>query len=170
MATRPILLSAIFTAILTGSASFAKAAEEHKVKLECECFTTGAFWHLDFVRKQGYLRDKTYVTLFIGWPGGTWTPPTERALQFMVDNLPRDCIWNVSVMNPQKQWPILALAVALGGHVRVGYEDNPYMAPGEFAKNNAVLVERMASIARGLGREIATPDEARNILGLTRPQ
>src|SRR5262245_12921844 len=150
--------------------AYAKAAEEHKVKLECECFTTGAFWHLEFVRKQGYLRESTYTTLFIGWPGGTWTPPTERALQFMVDNLPQNCIWNVSVMNPQKQWPILALAVALGGHVRVGYEDNPYIAPGEFAKNNAVLVERMASIARGLGREIATPDEARKILGLTRAQ
>jgi len=54
--------------------------------------------------------------------------------------------------------------------VRVGYEDNPYMAPGEFAKNNAVLVERMAGIARGLGREIAMPDEARTILGLARPQ
>jgi 3-keto-5-aminohexanoate cleavage enzyme len=54
--------------------------------------------------------------------------------------------------------------------VRVGYEDNPYMAPGEFAKNNAVLVERMVGIARALGREIATPDEARKILGLTRPQ
>src|SRR5205823_5894154 len=111
--------------------AYANAAEEHKVKLECECFTTGAFWHLEFVRRQGYLRKNTYVTLFIGWPGGTWTPPTERALQFMVDNLPPDCIWNVSVMNPQKQWPILALAVALGGHVRVGYEDNPYVAPGE---------------------------------------
>src|SRR5262249_46330462 len=61
--------------------------------------------------------------------GGTWTPPTERALQFMVDNLPQNCVWNASVMNPQKQWPILALAVALGGHVRVGYEDNPYIAP-----------------------------------------
>ena len=73
-------------------------------------------------------------------------------------------------MNPEKQWSILALAVALGGHVRVGYEDNPYIAPGEFAKNNAVLVERMVGIARGLGREVATPDEARQILGLTRPQ
>ena len=132
--------------------AYAKAADEHKVKLECECFTTGAFWHLEFVRKQGYLRKNTYVTLF------------------MVDNLPPDCIWNVSVMNPQKQWPILALATALGGHVRVGYEDNPYVAPGEFAKSNAVLVERMVSIARGLGREIATPDEARKILGLTHAQ
>ena len=148
--------------------AYAKAAEEHNVKLEVECFQTGAFWHLEFVRRHGYLKDKTYTTLFIGWPGGTWTPPTERALQFMVDNLPANCIWNVSVMNPEKQWSILALAVALGGHVRVGYEDNPYVAPGEFAKNNAVLVERMVGIAQRLGREVATPAEARQILGIPR--
>ena len=110
------------------------------------------------------------MTLFIGWPGGTWMPPTERALQFFVDNLPPDTIWNVSVMNPEKQWPILAMAVALGGHVRVGYEDNPYIAPGEFARNNAVLVERMVGISQRLGRDVATPAEARKILGLTRTQ
>lgn len=150
--------------------AYAKAAEEHNVKLECECFQTGAFWHLDFVRKAGYLKKQTYVTLFIGWPGGTWMPPTERALQFFVDNLPPDVIWNVSVMNPEKQWSILALAVALGGHVRVGYEDNPFIAPGEFAKNNAVLVDRMVGIAQRLGREVATPAEARKILGLQRSQ
>ena len=97
-------------------------------------------------------------------------PPTERALQFFVDNLPPDVIWNVSVMNPEKQWPILALAVALGGHVRVGYEDNPYIRPGEFAKNNAILVEKMVGIAQSLNREVATPDEARTILGLERSQ
>jgi 3-keto-5-aminohexanoate cleavage enzyme len=146
--------------------AYAKAAKQHDVKLEVECFTTGAFWNLDFVRRQGHLKEKAYTTLFLGWPGGTWTPPTERALQYMVDNLPDNCVWNVSVMNPHKQWPLLAMAVALGGHVRVGYEDNPYIAPGEFAENNAVLVERMVGIARGLGRDIATPAEARAIIGL----
>jgi 3-keto-5-aminohexanoate cleavage enzyme len=70
--------------------AYAKAAEEHKVKLECECFTTGAFWHLEFVRKQGYLRENTYTTLFIGWPGATRKPPTDRALQYNVDNLPQN--------------------------------------------------------------------------------
>jgi 3-keto-5-aminohexanoate cleavage enzyme len=73
-------------------------------------------------------------------------------------------------MNPEKQWSILSLAVALGGHVRVGYEDNPYVTPGEFAKNNAVLVEKMVRIAQDLGREVATPAEARKILGLQRSQ
>jgi len=147
---------------------YAKAAEQYRVKLEVECFHTGAFWNLEFVRKHGYLKDKAYTTLFLGWPGGTWTPPTEKALIYMVDHLPSDTIWNVSVMNPWKQWDLLSLAVSLGGHVRVGYEDNPYLRPGELAKNNAVLVERMVKIAHGLGREVANPAEARKILALPR--
>jgi len=146
--------------------AYAKAADQHKVKLEVECFHTGAFWNLEFIRRQGFLKENTYTTLFLGWPGGTWTPPTEKALIYMVDHLPQNCIWNVSVMNPAKQWDLLSLAVSLGGHVRVGYEDNPYIAPGELAKNNAVLVERMMKIAQGLGRDVATPKEARRILAL----
>ena len=148
--------------------SYAKAAEEHKVKLEVECFHTGAFWNLEFIRKQGYLKKNAYITLFLGWPGGTWTPATEKALIYLVDHLPKDCNWNVSVMNPEKQWHLLALAVSLGGHVRVGYEDNPYIGPGELAKNNAVLVERMVKIAQGLGRDVATAKEARQMLSLAR--
>jgi 3-keto-5-aminohexanoate cleavage enzyme len=144
---------------------YAKAAEKFKVKLEVECFHTGGFWNLDFVRKQGHL-EHAYCTLFLGWPGGTWTPATEKALIYMVDHLPKNVVWNLSVMNPEKQWDLLSLAVSLGGHVRVGYEDNPYIAPGELAKNNAVLVERMVKIAQGLGRDIATPKEARKIFGL----
>jgi len=148
--------------------AYAEAADAHKVKLEVECFHTGAFWNLEFVRKHGFLKDKAYTTLFLGWPGGTWTPPTEKALIYLVDHLPENCIWNVSVMSPLKQWDLLSLAVSLGGHVRVGYEDNPYIAPGALAKNNAVLVERMVKIAQGLGREVATPREARQILALRR--
>ena len=146
---------------------FCRGALEHGVKTEVECFYTGAFWNLEFIRRQGHLK-QAYTTLFLGWPGGTWTPPTEKALIYMVDHLPPNCVWNVSVMNPQKQWDLLSLAVSLGGHVRVGYEDNPYMAPGELAKNNAVLVERMVRIAQNLGRDIATPKEARKIIGLAR--
>lgn len=143
--------------------AYAEAAEKHNVKLEVECFHTGAFWNLEYVRKQGYLLKDTYTTYFIGWPGGTWTPPTAKGLLNMVDHAPKNTIWNVSVMNPQEHWHILALAISLGGHVRVGFEDNPYIAPGEFAKNNAQLVERIVDIARGLGREIASPQEAREI-------
>lgn len=148
--------------------AYAEAGRKHDVKLEVECFHTGAYWNLEFVRREGYLKEKTYTTLLIGWPGGTWTPPTERALLTMVEHLPANCIWNLSVMNPEKQWDLLSLAVSLGGHVRVGYEDNPYLSPGRLAENNAKLVERMVSIASNLGRNIAGPDEARAILGLSK--
>ena len=151
--------------------AYAKAAEEHKVKLECECFQTGAFWHLEFVRprrlsEEADLRDAVHRL------AGRHLDAADRAGLAVLRRTTcrRICIWNVSVMNPEKQWSILSLAVALGGHVRVGYEDNPYIAPGEFAKNNAVLVDRMVGIAQRLGREVASPDEARKILGLQRSQ
>ncbi len=145
--------------------AYAEAGEKYNVRIEAECFHTGGFWNLEFVRRKGLMQN-AYCTLFLGWPGGCWTPPTEKALMYMVDHLPPNVVWNVSVMNPVKQWDLLALAVALGGHVRVGYEDNPYMRPGELAANNAVLVERMVGMARQIGREIASPEEARAIIGL----
>src|SRR5690606_30303608 len=116
---------------------YARASKRHGVKLEIECFHTGAYWNIDFLRRNKELSGTLYTTLLIGWPGATWTPPTERALIYMVDHLPPDSVWNLSVMNPAKHWDLLSLAVSLGGHVRVGYEDNPYIAPGQFAENNA---------------------------------
>ncbi len=63
---------------------------------------------------------------------------------------------------------MLAHSIALGGNVRVGWEDNPYIRDGVFAKTNAELVRRVVEIARGVGREIATPQEAREIIGIGR--
>jgi 3-keto-5-aminohexanoate cleavage enzyme len=62
--------------------------------------------------------------------------------------------------------PLAALAITMGGHVRVGFEDNVYIEKGVLAESNAQLVEKVARMAKELGREIATPDEARQILGL----
>jgi 3-keto-5-aminohexanoate cleavage enzyme len=58
------------------------------------------------------------------------------------------------------------MAILLGGHVRVGMEDNPFIRPGEYAKSNAELVEKIVRISRELGREVATPSEARKIMGI----
>jgi len=58
------------------------------------------------------------------------------------------------------------MAIGLGGHIRVGYEDNPYLSPGELADSNARLVEKAVKLATLLGREVATPEEARDIIGL----
>jgi 3-keto-5-aminohexanoate cleavage enzyme len=84
----------------------------------------------------------------------------------MTDLLPDFVNYNVSVMSPTTQWKLLSMVIGLGGHVRVGAEDNPYLAPGELADSNARLVEKIVRVAEELGREIATPSEAREIIGL----
>jgi 3-keto-5-aminohexanoate cleavage enzyme len=145
---------------------FCRGALEHGVKTEVECFYTGAFWNLEYIRKQGLLEDPVWATLFLGWQGGAWTPPTHDALLYLVNHLPPRVNWNVSVMDPM-QWRIHALAIAMGGHVRVGWEDNPYLPDGTLARTNAELVEVAVKMAETVGRGIATPAEARAITGVT---
>ena len=93
-------------------------------------------------------------------------PYTPKILQFMVEHLPKDCVFNVSAIGPS-QLPATTHALLLGGHVRVGLEDNLHFGPGQLA-TNVQLVERMVRIIRELGFEPATPTEAREIMGLPR--
>lgn len=148
--------------------AFCRAALDHVVKPEIECFYTGAFWNIEYIRRMGLLDDPVWATLFLGWQGGAWTPPTAEALLFMVHNLPPNVNWNLSVMDAETQWKLLPLAMSLGGHVRVGWEDNPYLPNGELAEQNAELVEVVVRMAEQMGREIASPDEAREIIGIKR--
>jgi 3-keto-5-aminohexanoate cleavage enzyme len=144
---------------------FCRAAQQHGVKTEAECFCTGAFWNVGYMRKAGVLDDPVWATLFLGWQGGAWTPPTHDGLRFLVDNRPPGLNYNVSVMDPM-HWRIHALVIAMGGHVRVGWEDYPYLPNGELAKTNAELVDVIVRMAEAVGREVATPEEARRIIGL----
>jgi 3-keto-5-aminohexanoate cleavage enzyme len=148
--------------------TFSKAALEHRVKPEIECFYTGAFWNMEFIRRKGLLVNPVWATLFFGWQGGAWTPPTHDAVLFMVHHLPAEVNWNVSVMDAATQWRIMPLVIAMGGHVRVGWEDNPYLPNGEVARSNADLVKVVVEMARSIGREVASPAEAREIIGLAK--
>lgn len=145
--------------------AFCRAAQENGVKTEVECFYTGAYWNLNFIREKGLLNNPVWATIFLGWQGGAWTPPTPDALLYMVRHLPHDVNWNLSVMNPAEQWKLHALAISIGGHVRVGWEDNPYLPDGTLAQSNADLVQVAVDLARAVGRDVATPDEARAICG-----
>jgi 3-keto-5-aminohexanoate cleavage enzyme len=146
--------------------TFCAAAREHGVKPEVEAFYTGAFFNLEYVRSKGLLDDPVWATLFLGWEGGAWTPPTSDALDFLVRHLPPRVTWNVSVMNRHEQWGLLAQALGMGGHVRVGWEDNPFLPDGRPSRTNAELVDTIVQMARLIGREPATADEARHIIGL----
>jgi 3-keto-5-aminohexanoate cleavage enzyme len=158
---------------------YARLANERNVKLEIESFTTGAFWAIETMRKGEFynaerqrvdepnlLPDPLWLTIFLGWPGQSWTPPSAKGLQFMVDHLPANANWSTSCMAPDVYWSVIAHAIAIGGNVRVGMEDCPYIEPGIYAKSNGELVERAVRLAREIGREIASPEEARQLTGL----
>jgi 3-keto-5-aminohexanoate cleavage enzyme len=135
------------------------------VKIECECFHYGGVWNAMRLVEQGHLKKPVWITLFLGWKGGCWTPPTLRAMQYMHDHVPEGFQYNTSVMDPAEHWRVLTMAIMLGGHVRVGMEDNPFLAPGQYATSNGQLVEKIVRISRELGRDIASPEEARRIAG-----
>ena len=90
---------------------------------------------------------------------------TIRDLVGMVGSLPPGCTWTATGLG-RNCWSIAAATIAMGGHVRVGFEDNVYMSKGVLAKSNGEMVERVVQMAKLLNREVATPAEAREILGL----
>lgn len=92
---------------------------------------------------------------------------TARDLVFISESIPEGSTWTVAGVG-RNQFPMAALAIVMGGHVRVGFEDNVFIDKGVLAKSNGELVERVVRMAKELGREIATPAEARRILGLTK--
>jgi uncharacterized protein (DUF849 family) len=90
-------------------------------------------------------------------------PPTARNLTAMVDNVPAGSHWGLIGVSRQ-QWTLVAAALALGGSVRVGLEDNFYLPDGAMARSNGELVERAARMTNDAGRRVATVAEARGLL------
>jgi uncharacterized protein (DUF849 family) len=141
----------------------AKAIADTGVKPELEVFEPG---HIVLARRlidDGFIGRPPLFQICLGIPWGA--PATAESMMFMRSLLPPDAMWagfGISRM----EFPMVAQAVVLGGHVRVGLEDNLYVEPGVLAPNNAALVERAVKIVRLLGADVATPAEARGILGL----
>ena len=111
------------------------------------------------------LEEPPYANLVFG--GGTTTVPHPRNLLNLVENLPNNAEFTTLAFGPH-QLPLTTMSMVLGGHVRVGMEDNLYYRKGEPAESSAQLVRRSVRIAEELGRPVASPVEAREILGLTR--
>jgi 3-keto-5-aminohexanoate cleavage enzyme len=148
--------------------NYCRLTKQYGVKPEVEAFHYGAIWNAERLIEKGLLDTPVWTTFFLGWPGGCWTPSTVKALQYMHDHKPANFNYSVSDMHPPTHWQVLTQSMLLGGHVRVGMEDSPYVDDQRtLARSNAELVEKAVRIAREIGREIATPDEARAITGLT---
>jgi 3-keto-5-aminohexanoate cleavage enzyme len=136
------------------------------IPLEIEVFTTGPIWLMNYLIERDLLPEPRWATIFLGWEGATWSPPSADALTYLVSHLPPGTNWGISVMDPATTWPLVSTAITMGGHVRVGWEDNPFLPDGEIAAQNAQLVERVVAEAERLGRGVATPARAREIIGI----
>ncbi|EAX46687.1 protein of unknown function DUF849 [Thermosinus carboxydivorans Nor1] len=140
----------------------AKIMLERNIKPELEIFDTAMINNAVQLHKAGLLKEPLLFNLVLGVKGSL--PATPKNLFFLVESLPPNSVWSVSVIGPQHV-PLSMIAMALGGHVRVGVEDNIYYSKGVLA-TNVTLVERIVNIAKAMGREIATPDDVKRIWGV----
>jgi 3-keto-5-aminohexanoate cleavage enzyme len=113
--------------------------------------------------KEGLISEPLHFNLVLGVPGGA--AGTIKSLMHMVECLPPNCTWTTSGIGAA-QLPLTTAAILLGGHVRVGLEDNIYYSRGVLSEGNKPLVARAARLAKELGRPLATPEETRRILHL----
>ena len=144
--------------------------KERGIKPEMEVYNLSMMTDVEALIEQGLLEKPYYVNFVFGMNKifRSDVPYSPKMLLFSVEHLPPDSIFNVSAV-AASQLPAITLSILLGGHARVGLEDNVSYKKGELAKSNAQLVERAVRIARELGREIATPDEAREMLNIKKP-
>ena len=142
---------------------FAAEMKRRGVKPELEAYHSGCAWVVRYLIENDLLAKPYWIQTVMGYQTGSF-PTVENVLQLLKE-FPEGALWLCSAIGPY-QLPLTTLATLMGGHVRVGLEDNVYYSRGRKAKSNAELVSRAARIARELNREIATPAQARALLGL----
>jgi 3-keto-5-aminohexanoate cleavage enzyme len=151
----------VFANPFTDIIAFAKAIAEAGAKPELESFDTGHVASAEVLVDLGLLEAPHHYSFIMGVLGGI--PATARHLAFQAENVPKGSRWKVIGIS-RDQWPLAMAALALGGDVRVGLEDNFYMPDGEMARSNGDLVAVAARMVALSGRSVATRDEARQIL------
>lgn len=145
--------------------NLAAEMKERQIKPEIEIFDVGMIHNALRIAKKGLLDDPFHFQFVLGVQGGM--PATTKNLMFLADSIPKGSTWS-AIGASKDQLTINTMSILLGGHVRVGMEDSVYYRKGELAKTNAQFVERIVHLSHTLGREIATPDEAREILQLSK--
>lgn len=141
----------------------ASAIQSVGVKPELEIFDSGQIVLTKRMLEKGLLGDRPLFQMVFG--AANSAPATPQMLQALHSLLPKNAVWAAFGVG-RWEFPVLAQALLLGGHVRVGIEDNLYVEKGVLAPSNAALVEKGVRIIRELGGDIATPDDARMQLGL----
>jgi uncharacterized protein (DUF849 family) len=138
---------------------------EYDIKPEIEIFDAGMVYNALYYLKKGILKAPLHFQFVLGAAGGM--AATVENLVFLKSLIPEGSTWSALGIG-KAHVPILLTTIAMGGHLRVGMEDNVMFAPKQPAESNAVLVKRAADLVRISGGEIASPKEAKEILGITR--
>lgn len=133
---------------------------------EFECFDTGIVRCVGMYQKNGMFDGTAQLNLVMGVASGMPTQPD--LLPILVDLAPEDSRWQVTAIGRAEIWPLHRRTAELGGHLRTGLEDTFYLASGQKVSSNGQLIAEIATLAEDAGRQIASPTEAREILGLTR--
>ena len=144
---------------------FATAMKERTIKPEMEVYNPGQLWAVQDLVDLGLVEPPYFIQFVMGYQMSPWATP--RNLISFMDQLPEQCIVEVSGLGPF-QLPMTVMGMVLGAQmVRVGMEDNIYYRRGQLLKSNAQAVERVVRVATELNREIATPAVAREMLGIS---
>lgn len=142
---------------------FAEQMNQRGIKYELECFDKGMVDMVLRLRSKGYIKGSMHFNFVLGVNGGISATP--RDLIFLINSIPTNSTYTVCAIG-RHEFPMVTQSILMGGHARVGFEDNIYLSKGVLANSNGELVEKVVRISKELGREIASPNEARKILGL----
>ena len=148
---------------------YAQKVMEYGIKPNWEVWHLGGLWNFNFLKDQGLIEKPYWFNLLFGTPGGVWSPPTMEEINHRIRHVPEGSHYLLAPRGTggaTNQTRMLTLGIIQGGHVRVGSQDLPYYWDNVPAESNAQIVSRIARIAREVGREIATPEDVRRILGM----
>ena len=156
----------VFANTFKGLEYYVTTMNQHGTLPEFEVYDVGMINNIAYFIKQGIVKKPVYIQFVMGILGGI--PATIDNLTFLVKTAKEqigEFEWSCAAAG-RRQMPLTTAAVAMGGNVRVGLEDNIFIKPGVLAKSSSEQVALIRSVADALGRDIASPAEARNILGL----
>ncbi|MCR4784651.1 MAG: 3-keto-5-aminohexanoate cleavage protein [bacterium] len=142
---------------------FAQTMKEYGVRPTLECFDLSNIFSSKILIKEGLVEPPYYYGFGMNIPGAI--PYTPEILAFMLRHLPEGALWTAVGISRACFQAVLG-SVAMGGHTRVGFEDNVYMDKGVLAVSNAQMVEKAANIIKASGNQVATPDDVRAMLNL----
>lgn len=143
---------------------FLSVMTQHGIVPEFECFDTGMVRSVGLFQKHGMFQGDAHISCVMGVASGM--PARPQWLPLLVEEMPQGAHYQVIAIGRREIWELHRACAELGGNVRTGLEDTFYLPDGQKTAGNGQLIEALAAIVREVGRDIATPDEARHILGI----